>query len=209
MQEMRFICKDELQDEYISLKTMCICYGKTKDEMLKIGYDIGNKKTFKIDGFEYEVVLPHGNNLEVRQDNSIPNVKKKRTYYTKVEHKKTGEHNRRLFITNVIMNTKGTTHKRKYYINGKVTTVIKIAEILEITPNYLEQKLARVKKATINGYDIRIRNHLTKYKPVKDGKEYRRRSIKECSELSGIVAKTVTELHRKGTYSTKDGWRFL
>ena len=207
MEEMKFINKDIYSDEEVSLATMCEYYDKTKSEMLKIGYETGNNKTFKIKGFNYIVLLPHGNKTEVRKSDTIPTIKPKISYYTKVDNKETGKNNRKAFVSNVVKYGKVNPVNKKYYIDGKITTKKGISEITGLKVSLLNRVLSRVKKMTLNGYEIRIKGEIAIYTAIKDGVYHKSLTTEQCSELTGLRVKTIYDLYKNGLYSRTDGWR--
>lgn len=192
MREMVFIC----EGEEVSIKTMCDFLCKTKVEILEMGRGIGKNKTLKIDNYEYKVKYLKGK-------------QKPKSYYKPVEFKKSGGRNKIIDITNIVKDKGCLTHKRKYYIDGKLTSKINIADELGISLTYLTTQLARVKRLTINKHDIIIKSDEPYYTPIKDGVKYKRCNAIESGKISGLDQSTVKDLYKSKNYSRKDGWRFI
>jgi hypothetical protein len=175
---------------------MCDFLGKTKIEILDLGRSVEKNKNIKIGDFEFKVRF-------------VGRKVKAKTYYKKVDVKKSGGRNKLIDITSVVKDKGCLTHKRKYYMDGKLTNKKEIAAELGISLTYLTTRLARVKRITIDGYNILIKSDEPFYTPVKDGKKYKRANSRDCAELAKLDPSTIKELFENKNYSRKEGWRFL
>ena len=204
MDEMHFI-SDGME---ISIKDM-VRLGNKKEDILKLGYDTGNKKSFKLDGYSYKVVLPHGNKKEVRNNPLIPNVKPRNTGWEKVETKSTGLNNRKLYISNVVMYECNNNCGTYPYIDGKFISKEDLASLLGCSITLVRQSLQKVKSITMNGYNIKILVPTNIFKLKKDSIIYDGLTMKECIDKTGLTYSIIQYLERTGHYSKEQGWQVI
>ena len=204
MDEMHFI----YEKENVTIETL-IRLGNKKEDILNLGYDTGNNKTFKLDGYTYKVVLPHGNKKEVRKNPLIPNQKPKAKRWEKVETKSTGLNNRKLYISNVVMYECNNNCGTYPYIDGKFISKEDLASLLGCSITLVRQSLQKVKSITMNDYNIKILVPTNIFKLKKDSVIYEGLTMKECIDKTGLTYSIIQHLERTGHYSKEQGWQVI
>ena len=201
--ELKFKCDGD--KSFISLDTMVKFTGKRAEDLTMLSYKAGHGKTFTIDGTEFKVYITTPPVKKVRKV-YVPKTPPK-NYWIKVDEKKTGYCNRKLFVKDQINFDERGYRGRKFYIDGKKTTIDEIAKILEVSPYTIYGALNNAKSVTINDHKIRIEPTYKLYVLIKDGVRYEPKRISECCEITKLKEKTIYDLTRSGLYTKQEGWR--
>jgi len=204
MDEMHFICDKQI----VTIETM-VRLGEKREDILKLGYDTGNNKSFKLDGYNYKVVLPHGNLKSVIENPEIPNKKPRAKRWEPVKEKQTGKNNRKLFISNIVRYDRKNNCSTDVYIDGVFITREDLAIKLNCSYATIHGVLNRIKSVTINGYNILIEIPTYLYTIKKDGVIYDNLTLRDCIKKTGLTRPMINNFEKTGCYSKKDGWQIL